>query len=165
MPKSRVARWRIASLWSILGVRLHASGSPSDFARSGSLRSSNSDVGGPVTAASMSQVKAPCVPPPADLTFPIMLTPDGARSILLRLLRDRAQNDSPHSPGLRLGSGAGCSDASPFRFVRVTKRKNKGTKKVARKVAATMPPMTPVPTEWRLAEPAPVLIASGTRQE
>ena len=125
MPKSRVARWRVASLWSILGVRLHASGSPSDFARSGSLRSSNSDVGGPVTAASMSQVKAPCVPPPADLTFPIMLTPDGARSILLRLLRDRAQNDSPHSPGLRLGSGAGCSDVSVFRFVRVTKRKNR----------------------------------------
>ena len=29
------------------------------------------------------------------------------------------------------------------------------------KVAASMPPMTPVPIEWRLAEPAPVLIANG----
>ena len=33
---------------------------------------------------------------------------------------------------------------------------------MATKVAASMPPMTPVPIEWRLAEPAPVLMASGS---
>ena len=32
------------------------------------------------------------------------------------------------------------------------------------KVAASMPPITPVPIECRLAEPAPLLIASGTTQ-
>jgi hypothetical protein len=32
---------------------------------------------------------------------------------------------------------------------------------IARAVAAIMPPITPVPIEWRLAEPAPVPIANG----
>jgi hypothetical protein len=41
-------------------------------------------------------------------------------------------------------------------------RKNNGTKRIAITVAATMPPMTPVPIECRLAEPAPVLMASGS---
>ena len=40
-------------------------------------------------------------------------------------------------------------------------RKNMGTKKIARKVAAIMPPMTPVPTDWRAPAPAPVENASG----
>ena len=41
-------------------------------------------------------------------------------------------------------------------------RKNHGTKKIARNVAASMPPMTPVPTECRAPAPAPVEIASGS---
>ncbi|MNZ61047.1 hypothetical protein D3C78_791300 [compost metagenome] len=36
-------------------------------------------------------------------------------------------------------------------------------RKVASTVAASIPPITPVPIEWRLAEPAPALIASGTQ--
>ena len=40
--------------------------------------------------------------------------------------------------------------------------KKKGTKKMARKVAASIPPMTPVPTEWRAPAPAPVENASGS---
>lgn len=35
-------------------------------------------------------------------------------------------------------------------------------RKVASTVAASIPPITPVPMECRLAEPAPLLIASGT---
>jgi hypothetical protein len=45
---------------------------------------------------------------------------------------------------------------------RVTSRKNSGTKRITRNVAAIIPPITPVPIECRLAEPAPVEIASGT---
>ena len=41
-------------------------------------------------------------------------------------------------------------------------RKNSGTKKIARNVAASMPPMTPVPIECRAPAPAPVEIASGS---
>ena len=33
----------------------------------------------------------------------------------------------------------------------------------ANSVAASIPPITPVPMEWRLAEPAPELMASGTQ--
>ena len=40
--------------------------------------------------------------------------------------------------------------------------KNSGTKKIARKVAASIPPITPVPTDWRAPAPAPVEIASGS---
>jgi len=40
--------------------------------------------------------------------------------------------------------------------------KNIGTKKIARKVAASMPPITPVPTERRAPAPAPLENASGT---
>lgn len=38
---------------------------------------------------------------------------------------------------------------------------NIGMKNVAIKVAASMPPITPVPIEWREDAPAPVLMASG----
>src|SRR5690606_21039077 len=41
-------------------------------------------------------------------------------------------------------------------------RKNSGTNSVAMKVAASMPPITLVPSECRLAAPAPELIASGS---
>ena len=41
-------------------------------------------------------------------------------------------------------------------------RKKSGTKKIARNVAASMPPMTPVPTEWRAPAPAPLENASGS---
>ena len=40
--------------------------------------------------------------------------------------------------------------------------KNNGTKKIARNVAASMPPSTPVPIDRRLAAPAPVAITSGS---
>src|SRR5437773_1913759 len=40
--------------------------------------------------------------------------------------------------------------------------KNGGTKKIARKVAASIPPMTPVPTERRAPAPAPAEIARGS---
>src|SRR6185436_14952518 len=40
--------------------------------------------------------------------------------------------------------------------------KNIGTKKIARNVAASMPPITPVPTERRAAAPAPVEYANGS---
>ena len=40
--------------------------------------------------------------------------------------------------------------------------KKSGTKKIARKVAASIPPNTPVPIEFRLAAPAPVAMTSGT---
>src|SRR5438552_783010 len=49
------------------------------------------------------------------------------------------------------------SGASRF----VSRLKNSGTNRMAMNVAANMPPITPVPIEWRLAEPAPVLTASG----
>jgi hypothetical protein len=39
--------------------------------------------------------------------------------------------------------------------------KKNGTKKMARKVAASMPPITPVPTECRAPAPAPLEKASG----
>jgi hypothetical protein len=39
--------------------------------------------------------------------------------------------------------------------------KKNGTKKIARKVAASIPPMTPVPTECRAPAPAPLEITSG----
>jgi len=34
---------------------------------------------------------------------------------------------------------------------------------MATKVAASMPPITPVPIEWRLAEPAPWLMRAAAR--
>ncbi len=40
--------------------------------------------------------------------------------------------------------------------------KKKGTKKMARKVAASMPPITPVPAEIRAPAPAPLENARGT---
>ena len=43
----------------------------------------------------------------------------------------------------------------------MTRRKNSGTKMMASAVAPIMPPITPVPIEWRLAAPAPVDTASG----
>ena len=56
----------------------------------------------------------------------------------------------------------GATAAAAFRSTpRVTRRKDSGTKMIARAVAAIMPPITPVPIEWRLTEPAPVLIANG----
>ena len=59
----------------------------------------------------------------------------------------------------------GATAAAAFRSTpRVTRRKDSGTKMIARAVAAIMPPITPVPIEWRLAEPAPVLIANGKSQ-
>ena len=39
--------------------------------------------------------------------------------------------------------------------------KKTGTKMVEIKVAASMPPKTPVPIEWRAAEPAPVARSIG----
>ena len=44
---------------------------------------------------------------------------------------------------------------------RAVQRKKSGTNNTARKVATSMPPTTPVPIEWRLAAPAPLLRASG----
>src|SRR5262249_49187257 len=40
--------------------------------------------------------------------------------------------------------------------------KKSGMKKMARKVAASMPPMTPVPTACRAPAPAPIEMASGS---
>ena len=40
--------------------------------------------------------------------------------------------------------------------------KNTGTKMVEMKVAASIPPKTPVPMEWRAPAPAPVAMMSGT---
>ena len=37
-----------------------------------------------------------------------------------------------------------------------------GTNKVATKVDINIPPIKPVPIAWRLAAPAPVLVAKGT---
>ena len=48
------------------------------------------------------------------------------------------------------------------RWRSVSSLKKVGTKKIARNVAATIPPMTPVPTEWRAPAPAPVEIARGS---
>src|ERR1017187_3849676 len=45
--------------------------------------------------------------------------------------------------------------------IRRTTTKNTGTKMTASKVAVIIPPATPVPMSCRLAEPAPVLNASG----
>ncbi len=44
---------------------------------------------------------------------------------------------------------------------RRTTTKNTGTKKMARTVAVTIPPITPVPTAFCAPEPAPELITSG----
>ena len=41
--------------------------------------------------------------------------------------------------------------------------KKSGTKKMAMKVAASMPPITGQPSAWRLAEPAPEDRTSGTQ--
>ena len=43
--------------------------------------------------------------------------------------------------------------------------KKSGTKKMARKVAASMPPMTPVPMAFWPPEPAPLAMASGSDAE
>src|SRR5690606_38683844 len=53
------------------------------------------------------------------------------------------------------GSGRICSPPS-------TSTKNNGTKKMARKVEASMPPITPVPTAFCAPEPAPLAMASGS---
>src|SRR5207249_4974027 len=66
----------------------------------------------------------------------------------------------------RTGSSAGCkAGCAAFRFglntFSVITKKNIGTRRGARNVAVSMPPITPRPTEFSLPEPAPVAIASG----
>jgi hypothetical protein len=53
-------------------------------------------------------------------------------------------------------------ERSSVRCRSVISLKNIGTKKMARKVAASMPPITPVPAETRAPAPAPVDSASGS---
>ncbi|MNR41494.1 hypothetical protein D3C85_1598890 [compost metagenome] len=43
------------------------------------------------------------------------------------------------------------------------RRKKSGMKKMAIKVAASMPPITGQPRAWRLAAPAPLEVTSGTQ--
>ncbi|MNT45889.1 hypothetical protein D3C72_1824990 [compost metagenome] len=43
----------------------------------------------------------------------------------------------------------------------ITHKKNIGIKKVAKNVLAIIPPIIPVPSEWRLAAPAPEAMANG----
>src|SRR5690606_15392602 len=60
-----------------------------------------------------------------------------------------------HTPGL-------VSTAASSERCRVRRTKNRGTNGAAMKVAANIPPRTPVPIECREAAPAPLEIASGT---
>src|SRR5688500_1173469 len=76
--------------------------------------------------------------------------------------RQSIRSASTHSRALALSPASGESPASlRLRRARLTSTKNIGTKIVATNVDISMPPNTPVPIDWRAADPAPVEIASG----
>src|SRR6185436_17492430 len=80
----------------------------------------------------------------------------------------REEDESIHGDAGR-GAAPACSPSALMSAVErfsvrcrsVNSLKNIGTKKIARNVAAIMPPITPVPAEWRAPAPAPLEKTSG----